>query len=53
MARKPKTPVPATEIPREQRLLQEVDSRALRTTSEILDEHDRHRALLEVPDPKE
>ena len=28
-------------------------SGALRTTAEILDERDRHRALLEVPDPKE
>jgi hypothetical protein len=33
--------------------VQEVDSGALRATSEILDERDRHRALLEVPDPKE
>ena len=33
--------------------VQEIDSGALRTTAEILDERDRHRALLEVPDPKE
>jgi hypothetical protein len=33
--------------------VQEVDSGALRTTAEILDERDRHRALLEVPDRKE
>ena len=33
--------------------VQEVDSGALRTTSEILDERDRRRALLEVPDQNE
>jgi len=33
--------------------VQEVDSGALRTTSEILDERDRRRALLEVPDQHE
>jgi hypothetical protein len=33
--------------------VQEVDSGALRSTSEILDERDRHRAVLDVPDPKE
>jgi hypothetical protein len=32
--------------------VQEADSGALRATAEILDERDRHRALLEVPDPK-
>jgi hypothetical protein len=32
--------------------VQEVDSGALRTTAEILEERDRHRALLEVPDRK-
>jgi hypothetical protein len=33
--------------------VQVADSGALRATSEILDERDRHRALLEVPDRKE
>lgn len=33
--------------------VQEVDSGALRTTAEILDERDRRRALLEVPDPRD
>jgi uncharacterized protein DUF6335 len=33
--------------------VQEVDSGALRATSEILDERDRRRPLLEVPDRKE
>ena len=33
--------------------VQEIDSGALRTTAEILDERDRHRALLEVPDPRD
>ena len=33
--------------------VQEADSGALGTTAEILDERDRHRALLEVPDRKE
>jgi hypothetical protein len=33
--------------------VQEVDSGALRTTAEILDERDRHRAQLEVPDPRD
>lgn len=33
--------------------VQEVNSGALRTTSEILDKRDRRRALLEVPDENE
>jgi uncharacterized protein DUF6335 len=33
--------------------VQEADSGSLRTTAELLDERDRHRALLEVPDKKE
>jgi Family of unknown function (DUF6335) len=33
--------------------VQEVDSGALRSSSEILQERDRHRAQLEVPDRKE
>jgi len=32
--------------------VQEADSGALKSTAEILDERDRHRPLLEVPDPK-
>jgi hypothetical protein len=32
--------------------IQEVDSGALKSTGEMLDERDRHRPLLEVPDPK-
>jgi Family of unknown function (DUF6335) len=32
--------------------VQEVDSGTLKPAAEILDERDRHRALLEVPDPK-
>lgn len=31
--------------------VQEADSGALKSTAEILDERDRHRPLLEVPDP--
>jgi uncharacterized protein DUF6335 len=33
--------------------VQEVDSGTLRTTAEILEERDRRRALLEVPDPRD
>ena len=33
--------------------VQEIDSGTLRTTSEILEERDRRRALLEVPDPRD
>ena len=33
--------------------VQEADSGSLKTTAELLDERDRHRAQLEVPDKKE
>jgi hypothetical protein len=33
--------------------VQEVDSGALRTTRELMDERDRHRAQQELPEPKE
>jgi uncharacterized protein DUF6335 len=32
--------------------VQEVDSGALKPSADLLEERDRHRALLEVPDPK-
>jgi len=33
--------------------VQEIDSGALKPAAEILDERDRHRPLLEVPDPNQ